>query len=293
MTRTNVSIICIIGIELLFLFCTRPASSQPRLVTGSAFISKDRIYDFGFPSIKNYDPKTYKGHAQCWGIAQDLDGRMYFSNTEGILEYDGYSWKLLKLPNGSMSRMVLQGEDSTMYYSGNGVFGFMDQWPDGSTKLISLSDSLPPGSPSFNDVWGLAYWNDRVFFQSSYYVYIWNTLDRTFQIIPAKKEFKRTYMVNSEVWIYSIGEGLIRYDGEKFVKLGTNTEPNARAYGVCNYLDGVLITYDEGLFIYRNGIFQKLKSDMDEVLPELFVLQAHEVDNKEFVVVTANMDSTI
>src|SRR5258707_1292518 len=45
-----------------------------------------------------YSAKTYGASPQNWGIAQNPRGIMYFANTEGLLEFDGVTWRKTPLP---------------------------------------------------------------------------------------------------------------------------------------------------------------------------------------------------
>lgn len=44
----------------------------------------------GVPVIRYYLPKEYKAHNQNRAIAEDSRGIMYFGNSGGLLEFDGY-----------------------------------------------------------------------------------------------------------------------------------------------------------------------------------------------------------
>ena len=49
----------------------------------------------GRPFIRNYNPKEFGAAFNYWAIAQDRRGVMYFGNWNGVLEYDGVSWRLI------------------------------------------------------------------------------------------------------------------------------------------------------------------------------------------------------
>jgi hypothetical protein len=49
--------------------------------------------EIGFPIVENYVSKEYSANVQNWAIVQDHRGVMYFGNGEGVLEYDGVSWR--------------------------------------------------------------------------------------------------------------------------------------------------------------------------------------------------------
>lgn len=59
------------------------------------------VAQIGDPFIQNFPPLAYQSDGyvsspQNWGIVQDNRGIMYFSNTSGVLEYDGITWQLVK-----------------------------------------------------------------------------------------------------------------------------------------------------------------------------------------------------
>ena len=59
----------------------------------------------GLPDIVNYPLQLIKG-AQNRQIRQDKKGIMYFANNEGVLTYNGISWKVYPLPNKSIVRSI-------------------------------------------------------------------------------------------------------------------------------------------------------------------------------------------
>lgn len=49
--------------------------------------------EMGFSFIRNYTPKEYGGSGQVWTVVQDQRGILYFGDEDGILEYDGKTWR--------------------------------------------------------------------------------------------------------------------------------------------------------------------------------------------------------
>ena len=47
--------------------------------------------------ITNYPSEVHGGIQATWGITQSKNGKLYFSNTFGVLIFDGMSWKNLNL----------------------------------------------------------------------------------------------------------------------------------------------------------------------------------------------------
>ncbi len=61
--------------------------------SASSFDEAGRFY------MRNFARQEYGAAAQNFAIAQGAEGLLYFGNTEGVLEYDGVSWRLIPTAN--------------------------------------------------------------------------------------------------------------------------------------------------------------------------------------------------
>jgi len=105
----------------------------------------------GLPFIQNYSSKIYKYSPQNWAACQDKRGIMLFGNTEGLLEYDGVNWRLLKVKNNSAVRTITIGEKNKIFIGASGEFGYFYSNNIGNYQYVSLSGRLK--SINFNSVW--------------------------------------------------------------------------------------------------------------------------------------------
>ena len=87
----------------------------------------------GIPDIINYSKSGYNAGTQNRGIVQDKNGIVYFANYEGLLSFDGNSWKTYPLPNKTIVRSVAIGKDNKIYAGGQADFGYFS--PDKNGKL--------------------------------------------------------------------------------------------------------------------------------------------------------------
>ena len=69
-------------------------------------LGSDHLKEIGLPYIQNYKAKTYGASTQNWAGLQVENGLVYFGNSEGVLEYDGVSWRLIQLPNKGIVRSL-------------------------------------------------------------------------------------------------------------------------------------------------------------------------------------------
>lgn len=70
---------------------------------------------------QNYTPKDYDADAQNWAILQDRRGIMYFGNSDGVLEYDGVSWRLIETRNKSVVRSLALDEQNRFTPEGGSI----------------------------------------------------------------------------------------------------------------------------------------------------------------------------
>ena len=96
-------------ILLIIVICTEMFSPQ------SSEIYSDK-YQTGLPLVKNYLPRDYKAHNQNWAIVKDNRGVMYFGNSSGLLEFDGYDWNLIEVPNGIVRSLAVDKKGNHFYW---------------------------------------------------------------------------------------------------------------------------------------------------------------------------------
>lgn len=126
----------------------------------------------GIAQLVNFSKLNYKGGNQNWDIQQDSQGVMYFANNEGLLTYNGESWKIYQTPNKTVVRSVQIDTDGKIYIGAQDEIGYF--YPDGRgvLKYTSLKSLIPPVSRSFNDVWKVVIGNGKVFFRSTREIFV-------------------------------------------------------------------------------------------------------------------------
>ena len=97
----------------------------------------------GIPNIVNYSKQVYTAGSQNWNIAQDKNGIMYFANNDGLLSFDGTSWRTYRLPNKTIARSVAIAEDNRVYIGGQGEIGYFSAAANGELTYTSLNNLIP------------------------------------------------------------------------------------------------------------------------------------------------------
>ena len=71
--------------------------------------------DLGRPFITNHSFKDYGAGPVNWWAIEDDRGIMYFANGEGVLEYDGANWTIIRAPNQETARSLAKDDNGIIY----------------------------------------------------------------------------------------------------------------------------------------------------------------------------------
>src|SRR6187431_1303138 len=102
------------------------------------FILFTSVFSQDLPPIVNYTPNIYGGGNQNWMISQDKNQFVFFANNDGLLEFNGSSWKLYPSPNETIIRSVKVIGDR-IYTGCYMEFGYWKRKADGLLQYHSLS----------------------------------------------------------------------------------------------------------------------------------------------------------
>ena len=135
----------------------------------------------GMPFIRNYPMTEYRAQSQNWGVIQDMRGVMLFANTDGLLEYDGVSWNLLRIP---VVRCMAMDSAGRVFMGLENDLGYLDRDSAGRNRFVSLKPALPEKYRNLTTVWTLHAVGNRMVFQTDGWLYIYE--NGQFTLIPAK-----------------------------------------------------------------------------------------------------------
>ncbi|MCP4870177.1 MAG: hypothetical protein GY898_15840, partial [Proteobacteria bacterium] len=102
---------------LLIALALISAGAEAQPVT--AFDEVGRFY------VQNFAPQDYGAHAQNWAIVQSPKGLLYVANGQGVLEYDGVSWRLIPISNRSSARSLAIDTEGRVYVGAQGELGYL------------------------------------------------------------------------------------------------------------------------------------------------------------------------
>ncbi len=255
----------------------------------------------GKPFIINWLPKEYGGNAQDWGIAQDNRGVMYFANNDGLLEYDGASWRMHEFSDNSFIRSLAIGADSNIYIGGKGEIGFFlpgneMQKNNGSKnpfnrKYISLTKYLLPKDEDFKDVWKTCINLKSVFFQTKNRLFRYTPSQNTnnnrdsvcsncIHVWTSEERFGGLAIVNNNIYTTTANKGLMEILGDSIVTLPGSEKIGNGFVFIVPYNDTagskkILIgTNDQQLYIYDGKACRLLNSKAIDFIKQFNIYDA-------------------
>jgi class 3 adenylate cyclase len=203
----------------------------------------------GSAVFQHYSAKQYGASPQNWGMAQDRRGILYFANTDGLLEFDGTSWRLLRLPNSPLVRSVAVDPAGTVYVGAAGDFGKLNPDASGTMRFVSLRDKVPRQDRSFADVWRILPTPEGVYFSSFSRLFRLNR-DGSVKVWRPQKKFGRAFYVLNSLYVQTAGAGLMRMAGEELTPVpgGENFANDAVTTAVA---DGDSAVFATASHLYR------------------------------------------
>ncbi len=230
------------------------------------YYSKAQNIPIGTPDVKNYPRTIYNAGSQNWDIVQAENGKMYFANNNGLLEFDGFYWYLYQLPNKSVIRSVLQTKDNRIYAGGFNEFGYFLPDESGKLEFHSLVHLINNGNKDFGEVWKIHEHADGIIFQSFEQLMIYS--NEKLELIMAPKQFHFSFIVDNELYVNDLEYGLLRYAmGKIFPLNGLEKLRGKEIWGLLSYNNQLLIaTSSDGVFLYNGNNLKNWQPDISAFL---------------------------
>jgi AraC family transcriptional regulator, chitin signaling transcriptional activator len=134
---------------MMALFLIMPLMAKGFLVEG------DSIRIRGFQPVTHFVRNDFKSTPRIYGMCEDREGVLFFGNDEGVLIFDGETWKKVVLPNGSSVRSVFTSSDGRVYAGAYSEFGLISKMTDGQYAYESLTGLLRPEDRSTENIWSI------------------------------------------------------------------------------------------------------------------------------------------
>jgi class 3 adenylate cyclase/ligand-binding sensor domain-containing protein len=236
--------------------------------------------------FQRYASKQYGASPQNWAIAQDHRGVMYFGNTDGLLEFDGYTWRILRLPNRSIVRSISVTGDDTVYIGAQGDFGRLEPDASGTLQFVSLLNRLPEQDRHFADVWRILPTPQGIYF-STYTRLLRLNPNGTFQSWKPEKKFGRAFYILDSLYVQTAGKGLLRMNADQLEPVpGGERFTSEVINGAVPLDDGALMASALRLYRLRRGGVENFSYPAEADLSKTGIYAIHTLADGEIALGT-------
>ncbi len=215
------------------------------------------VNELGFFPVKNFSPKDYEALPQNWAIIQDFRGNIYVGNNEGILEYDGSTWRKIPTHANTEVRSLAIDKKNRIYVGAVGEFGYLKPDANGKLGFVSLMSLVPEAYSNFGDVWKTFYVNNQVCFQTEEQLFIF--FNDSIRVLKAEGWFNNSFLVNESLIVSDAENGLYRCSGDSINFLGgSEVLIGKKIYIMLPYGDNSILAaiHEEGVFILELDVTQ-------------------------------------
>jgi DNA-binding CsgD family transcriptional regulator len=223
-----------------------------------------------YPSVHNFPRQESNAGTQNWDIIQYQNNWMYFANNKGLLEYDGYHWRIYPISNYTNIRSLYYDEQEDKIYAGAfNEFGYYQRDSRGVLQYYSLVDRLGPADRNFNEIWHIQKSADLFFFQSDREIF--RMQGDQIQKLSFHHKIEYSAIVQGIFVISTLEEGILTLNGNLFLPLpGGELLKNKKVCAILpfNGQDILFVTALNGLYLYNGQTIVPYTTDIDRFLCE-------------------------
>lgn len=225
--------------------------------------------DAGFKYFRNYNNNEYGLHPQNWSILQDKRGIIYVANQEGILEYDGVSWRKINIPNDT-ARSLAMSANGTIYVGGNDEIGYLSPDKTGTLYYKSLIGHLADNRKHFSYVWMTHATKEGIYFKTSRFLFRWEPGTSNMEIWEPEFDFYYdSFTCNGALYINEGKTGLRKMVGNELKEVpGGDIFANEGIAMIAPFDEKKLLigTGSAGFYLFDGRTMAAFTTDADDYL---------------------------
>jgi signal transduction histidine kinase/DNA-binding response OmpR family regulator len=207
--------------------------------------------ELGRPLIRSFTRLEHQAHAQFWAPFQSPEGLMYFGNQLAVMEYDGRTWRDMRVPPVYV-RALAPDAKGDIYLGGEDEVGVLARPDSGPVRYTSLLEYVPAAAKPFGGVRDVRVWRGGVFFATDRGILRWQA--GAFRFWPLAGENRnRLFVAGERLVLHRAEDGLYEFDGENFRPFGSDArwkQPGAAVVLSSARPDRLLVGLSEqGLFL--------------------------------------------
>ena len=239
------------------------------------------------PPIQIFTPQDYGAEDQNWSITQSQNHFIYVANNNGLLEYNGASWKLYPSPNDGILRSVHVVNDK-IYSGGYMDFGFWVKNELGSLLYTSLTKERDFKVKEDEEFWGIIDIEGYILFQSLESIYIYNTADESFRVIDSESRINKIFKANETIYFQNSDIGIFKIvNGKEVLVIASERIENREVINIFDFQNALLLlTKSNGFYLFKNNELIKWGDKLESSLSNKSVYSSTRLKDGSFVLGT-------
>ncbi len=215
------------------------------------------------PPIQSFTPQDYQAANQNWMIDGSTSNEILFSNSEGLLIFDGTRWNTYSSPNGTIIRSVKNTGD-LIYTGSHSDFGFWKKSINGNLYYTSLVKKLNLNLEEDEEFWNILKLDNWIIFQSLHRFIFLDNNTNEIKYLKIDGTIQFSIVLDNEIY-FSSESGFFKLLNGQPELLINNSIISSNVINVFNQNDGLLLLSSrDGFYTLSNdGYVSKKKSYLD------------------------------
>ncbi|OJJ23538.1 hypothetical protein BKI52_04015 [marine bacterium AO1-C] len=208
------------------------------------------------PFIQNYPPEAYRGASQNWDVIQGKSGIIYVANNDGVLQYDGLTWRLISLPNKVFAYALTLSPDGKIYVGATNELGYLSRDSSGQMVYASLKPLLDKKVSQIKTVDDVHLAGQKIVFQTREKVFIYEK--GRFEVFSFKS--RDVFVVGKDVY-FRKEQKFLKYHQGKLISSDLLAD-----FTLSELKKIVLIDANKWLLVdYKNQFWLKNKQQIQQI----------------------------
>lgn len=246
-------------------------------IAGSCFAR-----DLGAPTIQSFPAERTRSDGRNWQAAQSDDGRLFFANNDGLLEFDGVTWRQHR--TGSTVRTLYIGNGDRIWIGGNNELGYFDISNGKISDYHSLIPELPNPDLQLGTIWQVVPIGEIIAFVAEEHLVLYT--DGEIEVFPFPTA-RRITLHNSQAGplISQRGVGIRQIIEKGFPVIIDKEEIGDDAINfISKPNEGVeiLSTFRNGFYKFEDNKLEAFKTDITPAAKEQLIYKTIELEDGLF-----------
>jgi DNA-binding CsgD family transcriptional regulator len=221
----------------------------------------------GVPSINSFDAEKYKASISNWEIVEEENGFIYVANNDGVLQYNGFEWSIIELPNKSIVRSISRDGQGGIVAGGQDEVGIFSMSPTGAYNFESFRNYIPTHLLPLEDVWDIEYFNSKIYFRSKDRIYIVGKSECN--IIETGSPLIKLQLVDDQLYFADSKNGIYSIEGDKAIPQAlSNIFQGLKEVSILGFNNEILVLSPESIYKIDNGKLVKISSLVGQFIEE-------------------------